>query len=384
MNDQMRGALSILGAASAAAVLAFPGAAHAATHRPYTDVPASFWAATPITWTVKHGWMSPRSATSFGVSHTVSRLTAARVLADLNFTQTRTPVATDPYAQAVAAGWIGPGTGADQAITQLQFDHGVVRVLGLGSAAKTMSTLHTSTGWRPPLPAGFGVEQMVRAIGARMNVPEGSDQWELWPNDTLRRANLAAEAYQLGHLSSWAVSSAAEKTAVVNAMPTWTPLKRAVLGFALRYAGAPYVWGGTSPNPQMFGSAHVAGGFDCSGFVWWVMKLQSYTAGGNTWSGAKAIGDLRTTYDMSKAVKVANRIPRAALHPGDILFWSSTPNGVHTSWQTIYHTGIYLGNGWTINSHGSGDGVTLDYMGPGAGWYHDAFAFGWRVMPMHK
>ena len=57
---------------------------------------------------------------------------------------------------------------------------------------------------------------------------------------------------------------------------------------------------------------------------------------------------------------------------------------MHTSWATIYHTGIYLGNGWTINSHGSGDGVTVDYMGAGAGWYHDAFAFAWRIMPMHK
>ena len=27
------------------------------------------------------------------------------------------------------------------------------------------------------------------------------------------------------------------------------------------------------------------------------------------------------------------------------------------------------------------NGVTLDFMGAGAGWYHDAFAFGWRVLP---
>ena len=60
--------------------------------------------------------------------------------------------------------------------------------------------------------------------------------------------------------------AAQAKTAVVSAMPTWTPLKRAVLGFALRYAGAPYVWGGTSPNPQSRFGANVAGGFDCSGF----------------------------------------------------------------------------------------------------------------------
>jgi cell wall-associated NlpC family hydrolase len=114
------------------------------------------------------------------------------------------------------------------------------------------------------------------------------------------------------------------------------------------------------------------------------MKMQSYTAGGHTWSGNAAIGQLRTTYQMSQSVKLAHRVSRAGLHPGDILFWSSAPNGVHTSWRTIYHTGIYLGHNWTINSHGSGDGVTLDYMGPGSGWYHDAFAFGWRIMPMHK
>jgi hypothetical protein len=25
--------------------------------------------------------------------------------------------------------------------------------------------------------------------------------------------------------------------------------------------------------------------------------------------------------------------------------------------------------------------VTIDYMGPGAGWFRDEFAFGWRIMP---
>jgi cell wall-associated NlpC family hydrolase len=365
-------------------MLAFPALANAATQQHYTDVPSSFWASSAITWSVHHDWMTPRSATRFGVGHTVSRLTAARVLADLNRQVTQAPVAANPYTQAVAARWIGPGTGADDTITQLQFDKAVVRILGLLPAAKTLSTIHTSDGWRPPIPVGFGVEQMVRAIGARVNAPAGSDQWELWPSNRLVRADLAVEAYQLAHLPSWAVSYAQSTTAVASALPKWTPLKKAVLGFALSYAGAPYVWGGTSSVRQDVFGQTVSGGFDCSGFVWWVMKLHTYTAGGTRWSGAKAIGELRTTYQMSQSVRVADRISYAALHPGDILFWSSAPNGVHTSWRTIYHTGIYLGNGWTINSHGSGDGVTLDYMGPGAGWYHDAFAFGWRVMPLHK
>jgi cell wall-associated NlpC family hydrolase len=382
----MRGVLPAVGAAVVAAALAFPGVAGAATKQHYNDVPASFWAKTDVSWAVSRGWMKPRTATSFGVGHTVSRSTAARVLAELNakVSAGHTPVAADPYAQAVAAGWIVAGTGSSQVITQRQFDRGVVMILGLMPTAKAVSKLHTSTGWHPSLPAGFGVEQMVRAVGARVNAPDGSDRWELMPNDDLLRADLAAEAYQLGHLSSWAVSFAQSKTAVVTAIPKWMPLRRAVLGFALRYAGAPYVWGGISPKPQSPLGSPVAGGFDCSGFVWWVMKLHTYRVPGTTWSGASAIGSLRTTYQMAQALKTSKRIPRAGLHPGDILFWSSVPNGIHTSWKTVYHTGIYLGNGWTINSHGSGDGVTIDYMGAGAGWYHDAFAFGWRIMPLHR
>jgi cell wall-associated NlpC family hydrolase len=379
----MRGVFTAVGAACAVLVLACPGVAQAAKS-PYTDVPHSFWASTSITWAVQQGWMKPRGPHTFGVGHTVSRLTAARVLAELNLQLHPTqPVAADPYSQAVAAGWIRAGTGADQPITQLQFDHGAVRILRLDAAATAMNALHTSTGWHPALPKGFGVEQMIRAVGARVNAPEGSDQWELWPQDELLRANLASEAYQLGHIESWAVAEAQAKTAVANAPPSWTPLRRAVLGFALRYAGAPYVWGGTSPNPQVEFGAHVSGGFDCSGFVWWVMKDHTYTAGGVTWTGNTAI-QARTTFQMAADLPVRERVSRAGLHPGDILFWSSAPNGVHTAAATVYHTGIYLGNDWTINSHGSGDGVTLDYMGPNAGWYHDAFAFGWRVMPMHK
>ena len=383
----MRGVLTVLGAAVVAASLAFPGVASATTPKQqFNDVPAGFWAKADVGWAVSSGWITPRTTTSFGVGHTVSRLTAARVLAELNakVSSAHTPVAADPYSQAVAAGWIGAGTGPDQVITQLQFDHGVVRILGLQPTAKALSGLHTSTGWHPTLPVGFGVEQMVRAVGARVNAPDGSDQWELWPNDDLLRADLAAEAYQLGHLEPWAVSFAESKTDVLSAIPKWMPLRRKVLGFALRYAGAPYVWGGTSPNPQSPLGAPVSGGFDCSGFVWWVMKLHTYSVPGTTWSGARAIGNLRTTYQMAQALKTARRIPRSSLHPGDILFWSSAPNGIHTSWKTVYHTGIYLGKGWTVNSHGSGDGVTIDYMGPGAGWYHDAFAFGWRVMPLHR
>ena len=82
---------------------------------------------------------------------------------------------------------------------------------------------------------------------------------------------------------------------------------------------------------------------------------------------------------MARALPVSKRVPRSQLRPGDVVFWSSAPNGVNTAYGTVYHTGIYLGNGWAINSHGDGDGVTLNSMA--SGWFHDAFAFGWHVLP---
>jgi cell wall-associated NlpC family hydrolase len=365
-------------AAAVLALLAFAPPALASGG--FTDVPKGFWARPQIKWATSNGWISPRTPTTFAPHHTVSRLNASRVLVRVAFRLKGVPEGPDAFAQAVSAGWISEATGPTGRITQLEFDRAIVRILGLAHAAKALNHLQTADGWAPRLSDGFGVEQEVRAVGARINVPDGWDSWELSAADVLRRANLAAETYQVMHLSSWAVAAAQAKVTVAKQLPAWTPLKRKVLGFALRYAGSPYVWGGTSPDPQSPLGSPVAGGFDCSGFVWWVMKLHSYTASSRTWSGDAEI-QARSTFDMAAQLRVRNRIHRRDLKPGDILFWSSAPNGVKTKSATVYHAGIYLGNGWTINSHGSGDGVTLDYMGKGAGWFHDAFAFGWRVMP---
>ena len=235
------------------------------------------------------------------------------------------------------------------------------------------------------MPASFGVEQVVRAIGARYNVPFGADSWETWPASRL----LPRRIWQCRRTSSptcppTGSTEATQLTQIIGALPLYPPLKRAAIGMAFAWAGAPYVWGGTSPSPQHLFGLPAAGGFDCSGFVWWILEADhTYTATDGTWTGNSQIL-WRTTFDMAAHVPVPHRISYANLRPGDILFWSSAPKGIYTASATVYHTGIYLGNGWTINSHGDGAGVTINYMGPGAGWYHDAFAFGWRVMPVGK
>jgi hypothetical protein len=108
----MRGISRTLAVACAA--LACWAAPAAAATQKLTDVPAGFWAGRQITWAVKNGWITPRTPTLYGVKHTVSRRTASYVLARLNMRRTGQPIAPDPYAQAVAAGWISAGTGFTQ------------------------------------------------------------------------------------------------------------------------------------------------------------------------------------------------------------------------------------------------------------------------------
>jgi cell wall-associated NlpC family hydrolase len=345
-----------------------------------SDVPASFFARTQILWTLNKGWIPERADGTFLPQRPASRLAAARVLAYVNEAVNGEPAQANPFLQAVTAGWIPAGSGGSDTITQLEFDRGIVSVMRMRGVARTLNRITAADGWRPKLPTGFGTEQVVRQMGARWNIPNGSDNWETWPTSTLRRANLAIQAYQLGHLSPWWETTARAQLNVVNALPAYTPLQRAVLGFAIRYAGAPYIWGGTSDVRQTLFGLPAAGGFDCSGFVWWVMKLHTYTTNSVSWSGDAQI-PWRTTYDMAAHIPASKRLGYSQLQPGDVLFWSTSPRGPQTDSSTVYHTGIYLGNGWTINSHGSGAGVTIDYMAPGAGWFSDAFAFGWRIMP---
>ena len=377
----IRGRLLHLTLAAAACALIWVAPAQAATTTTFADVSAKSWARTQIGWAAANGWVQPRTASTFGPQRAATRMAAARMLAHLAKLEHGTAIAANPYTQAVTAGWIGAGTGADQQIQQWELDQGVLRVLGVMPQAKAIGHLVTADGWRPPLPFAFGIEQAIRAIGARTNAPDGFDAWETFPKTPLRRLNLAVEAYAVAHLSSYWQYSLANEAKVATALPAYTPLKRAVLGMALKWAGSPYVWAGEWPTPASPYGAQASGGFDCSGFVWWILKEHTYTLpGGFSWSADAAIQG-RSTYDMAQALPVKKRIPYAKLHAGDILFWSTAPDGVNTNWQTVYHAGIYLGQGWAIDSIGSGDGVTLNFMGAGAGWFHDAFAFGWRVMP---
>lgn len=90
---------------------------------------------------------------------------------------------------------------------------------------------------------------------------------------------------------------------------------------AERYLGLPYVWGGSSPST----------GFDCSGFVSYVINHS-----GNGWNvGRKTANGL---------LNGCSRVSSAEVKPGDLVFFKNTYNVNGAS-----HVGIYVGNGMMLH-----------------------------------
>jgi cell wall-associated NlpC family hydrolase len=111
------------------------------------------------------------------------------------------------------------------------------------------------------------------------------------------------------------------------------------------------------------------GGFDCSGFVWRVYKLESF-------AGAPGLAQVfkgRTTYAMSGEIARGARVSREQLQPGDVVFFGA--RGPRSKPSEISHMGIYVGNDWIV--HSSRFGTTLT---PMTGWYDTTFA--WARNPL--
>jgi cell wall-associated NlpC family hydrolase len=249
-----------------------------------------------------------------------------------------------------------------------QLDAALVGYLGLGSAARAIQATLQHAGLRPP--ANTGTEVVARMLGLRLNHPANEDDLELLPSQASTRAEAAYSFAQLLHLDGSAVD-AVRQAGDTFTLPELTPWQGRILTTAVHYVGYPYVWGGTSPTPETLFGVHSAGGFDCSGFVWRVYKLTPY-------ADERALAGVlrgRTTYQMSGEVAHAKLVPATKLQPGDVMFFGA--HGRSSRPSEVDHTGLYLGNGWFIQS--SGEGVTLL---PFDGWY--AHSFAWARRPLHE
>lgn len=99
-----------------------------------------------------------------------------------------------------------------------------------------------------------------------------------------------------------------------------------VIRLAKSKLGKRYVWGAEGPNT-----------FDCSGFVYWVMKHSGVAGVKVRRYTAQGIYDHYGKYSIGRSISKAQ--------PGDIVLF-----GRHKSKRSIYHAAIYYGNGRVIHA----------------------------------
>jgi len=324
------------------AVLAAPAAA-----RERSAAQAASWAQPEIKVVVAHGLMA-RSVQTFRPTDPITRGQLTALVAGLT---------EEPPTASLSS---------PAPVTMAQLDATLVRGLGLSDAATEFAAAARNAGLKPP--SRFGTEVVARLLGMRTNHPTQLDSLELLPSQPATRAEAAYSAAQILRFGGWETHFV-EELAQNFELPVLTPWQTRVLTTAVRFIGYPYVWGGTSENAEAPAGVQAPGGFDCSGFVWRVYKLQVYPGGGTLSGTLKG----RTTFVMSGEVPAARRIPFTRLKPGDVLFWGAA--GPRSKPAQVDHTGIYLGNGWFI--HSSGYGVAL---APLTGWYKTRFA--WARRPL--
>jgi cell wall-associated NlpC family hydrolase len=263
-----------------------------------------------------------------------------------------------------------PSGPAGTPMTMAQLDQTLVLTLGLKKAAKEFAQGARDAGIA--VPSRFGMEVVARLLGLRTNHPAAQDFLELRPQDPATRAEAAYSAAQIldfGLLSdSWQIAEV-QSLADAFVLPALSDWQRQILAVAFSKIGMPYVWGGTSDSTETDFGVTARGGYDCSGFVWRVYKLQSYADEGTL--ASTLVG--RTTYTMSVEVPSSKRISFQKLQPADVIFFGT--KGTKSSGAQIFHTAIYVGNGWFIQS--SGQGVALAQL---SGWYQKKFAWGRRPL----
>lgn len=261
---------------------------------------------------------------------------------------------------------VSPPARPAAAVTMTALDARLVQALGMQNAAAGFVRSARAAGLAPP--SRFGTEVVARLLGLRTNHPAARDDLEALPDDPATRAESAFSAARILRFRGTEAQYAGDAAATF-ALPPLSTWQRRVLSAAFALIGYPYVWGGESELAASRYGRQPRGGFDCSGFVWRVYKLQPYADAPSLAATLRG----RTTFAMSAEIPRDARIPLAGLAPADVVFFGA--KGPRSKPSEVDHVGIYVGAGWMI--HSSRYGVALV---PLTGWYSRRFA--WARRPL--
>ena len=167
------------------------------------------------------------------------------------------------------------------------------------------------------------------AIGAKLVIPGATGRViqarAPEPQTTGQPASSSAPV-----VASAGSAAPARQASLVVPLPTVGAGGAGVVKNAMAYLGSAYVFGGTSP-----------GGFDCSGFVWYVHKVSGIGISRGIW------GQLNG----------GPRITMANLVPGDTVFFANT------YMAGLSHVGIYIGGGRFVHAVDESRGVGISGLG---------------------
>lgn len=359
----------------------------------YGDVPASYWAHDAIEAVTQIGPEGNKVLDDYGDQFrpdepiTRELLARALVIASGNFGESGKTVAVadvgaderyyDVIQVALRHGYMRLDPHGDfrpQApVPAYQAEAAVVRWLAERYRSADWSLLRTlqpskwrpNPGWATGAPLYLPYIVASRQLELRINHPAEADALEVTPTQPIDRAEVAYMIWRAFAVADgWQLSGLADFKNVT--FPPLSDRQREIARFALRFIGYPYVWAGEYPTPDSPYGPQGAGGFDCSGFVFYVMKMHF---------GYPLTVNERGAHDM--AAHADPRITRDELQCGDLIFFG--PKGPKSRVASIYHAGLYLGNGWFIHSTGSSDGVTLASLDD-SDYYKKYFAWGRRLL----
>ena len=147
-----------------------------------------------------------------------------------------------------------------------------------------------------------------------------SDQWARYE---VLQDTKGGRPYLFNGSLSWGGSDGSGEPGIDYQVPAEAltdPEFAAMLEEAEKYLGTPYVWGGSTPET----------GFDCSGYVCWVLNQSGWDVGRTTANGL-----------WQKAAKISEQEAK----PGDLVFFEGTYDTPGAS-----HVGIYVGDGMMISA----------------------------------
>jgi cell wall-associated NlpC family hydrolase len=244
--------------------------------------------------------------------------------------------------------------GADQRITVALFHKLIVKQVGLADLARQVQAEAKRAELGPP--SRFGNEVVARQLGLRFNHPAADDALELFPTDTITRAEAA---YSFARLLAKSSGSYAYVRQILDqfVLPVYTADEARALHLAVSKIGMPYIWGGESDTTSSKYGPQPHGGYDCSGLVWRVFKLSGDPAGDGIHG--------RTASQMGGEIPRSERVGYSSVGALDLVFFGSP----------IYHVGIAMSDKFMIQSSSQGVNVgPLFEM-----WRRADFAWGRRI-----